>query len=107
MISNRSRLATYASVLVLLVSIVVIIGAKPVQRTTAKNQIAKRAKDHLVVHEWGTFTSIAGKNGVALEWKPLNGTSDLPSFVYDVGGLANSTKGRFATCETGAKSSTL
>jgi hypothetical protein len=91
MISNRSRLATYASVLVLLVSIVVIIGAKPVQRTTAKNHITKRANNRLVVHEWGTFTSIAGKNGVALEWKPLNGTSDLPSFVYDVGGLANST----------------
>lgn len=91
MISNRLRLATYASVLVLLVSIVVIIGAKPVQRTTAKNHITKRANNRLVVHEWGTFTSIAGKNGVALEWKPLNGTSDLPSFVYDVGGLANST----------------
>lgn len=91
MISNRLRLATYASVLVLLVSIVVIIGAKPVQRTTAKNHITKRANNRLVVHEWGTFTSIAGKNGVALEWKPLNGTSDLPSFVYEVGGLAVGT----------------
>jgi hypothetical protein len=36
----------------------------------------------LVVHEWGTFTSVAGKNGVALDWRPLNGASDLPKFVY-------------------------
>ena len=34
------------------------------------------------VHEWGTFTSIAGKDGQAQTWRPLNGSSDLPSFVY-------------------------
>jgi hypothetical protein len=33
------------------------------------------------VHEWGTFTSIAGKDGAALEWQPLNGSTDLPAFV--------------------------
>src|SRR5256884_9075430 len=38
--------------------------------------------DLLVVHEWGTFTSIAGKDGVALEWRPLNGATDLPKFVH-------------------------
>lgn len=37
---------------------------------------------HLVVHEWGTFTSIAGKDGVALEWRPLNGSAELPKFVH-------------------------
>jgi hypothetical protein len=36
----------------------------------------------LVVNEWGTFTSIAGKTGVAIDWRPLNGASDLPNFVY-------------------------
>lgn len=40
----------------------------------------------LVVHEWGTFTSIAGKNGVAIDWRPLNGASDLPKFVYTATG---------------------
>jgi hypothetical protein len=39
-------------------------------------------KNHLVVHEWGTFTSISGMDGVALEWRPLNGPSDLPRFVH-------------------------
>ncbi len=40
----------------------------------------------LVVHEWGTFTSVAGKNGVAIDWRPLNGASDLPKFVYTMDG---------------------
>lgn len=96
---NRSRLLTYASVAVLLVASITIVAqtkAKPVQRASAKNQIAKPARDRLVVHEWGTFTSIAGKNGVSLEWKPLNGTSDLPSFVYDTSGLAKATGLRHA-----------
>jgi hypothetical protein len=35
----------------------------------------------LVVHEWGTFTSIAGQDGTAAEWLPLSGPPDLPCFV--------------------------
>jgi len=32
-------------------------------------------------HEWGTFTSIAGRDGSAVEWLPLTGSTDLPGFV--------------------------
>lgn len=35
----------------------------------------------LTVHEWGTFTSIAGADGQAVEWSPLTDSTDLPSFV--------------------------
>jgi hypothetical protein len=35
----------------------------------------------LTVHEWGTFTSIAGHDGQAVEWSPLTGSTDLPGFV--------------------------
>jgi hypothetical protein len=35
----------------------------------------------LTVHEWGTFTSISGKDGRAIYWLPLTGSTDLPSFV--------------------------
>lgn len=35
-----------------------------------------------VAHEWGTFTSVQGSDGVQLEWNPL-ATTELPSFVYD------------------------
>jgi hypothetical protein len=36
---------------------------------------------HLAAHEWGTFTSIAGKDGRSAEWLPLTGSTDLPAFV--------------------------
>ena len=35
----------------------------------------------LTVHEWGTFTSVAGPDGQAVEWLPLTGSTDLPGFV--------------------------
>jgi hypothetical protein len=35
-----------------------------------------------VAHEWGTFTSVQGADGIQLEWNPLVAT-DLPKFVYD------------------------
>ena len=35
----------------------------------------------LTAHEWGTFTSVAGPDGRAVEWCPLTGSTDLPSFV--------------------------
>src|SRR5262245_34957837 len=36
----------------------------------------------LVVHEWGTFTSIAGADGQAVRWMPQAGPTDLPCFVH-------------------------
>src|SRR5262245_36990231 len=35
----------------------------------------------LAVHEWGTFTSVAGPDGQAVTWQPLSAASDLPCFV--------------------------
>ena len=35
----------------------------------------------VIVHEWGTFTSIAGEDGRPVEWQPWRGPSDLPCFV--------------------------
>jgi hypothetical protein len=35
----------------------------------------------LTVHEWGTFTSIAGEDGTAVEWVPRQAPSELPCFV--------------------------
>jgi len=40
------------------------------------------ATEGFVAHEWGTFTSVQGADGVQLEWNPLV-TSELPKFVYD------------------------
>ena len=52
----------------------------------------------LVVHEWGTFTSIAGENGMALEWHPLKATNDLPSFVHDFPTISNANGIRHGAC---------
>jgi hypothetical protein len=54
------------------------------QNTKAKFSTLVPKEQKLVAHEWGTFTSIAGDDGIALEWRPLNGASDLPKFVYSV-----------------------
>jgi len=35
----------------------------------------------LTVHEWGTFTSVAGADGRAVEWSPQTDSTDLPGFV--------------------------
>jgi hypothetical protein len=39
----------------------------------------------LEVHEWGTFTSVAGEDGSAVDWNVLGGKDDLPGFVNDRG----------------------
>ncbi len=36
----------------------------------------------LVIHEWGTFTSIQGSDGNLMYWNPFE-TDELPRFVYD------------------------
>jgi len=46
----------------------------------------------LTVHEWGTFTAIAGKDGRAAEWLPLGfprypASTDLPQFVEHINGV--------------------
>ena len=40
------------------------------------------AAPNYVAHEWGTFTSVQGADGVQMAWNPLSVT-DLPSFVHD------------------------
>ena len=39
----------------------------------------------LTVHEWGTFTSVAGPDGSATDWDALGCKDDLPTFVNDFG----------------------
>jgi hypothetical protein len=42
------------------------------------------AGDHpgLIVHEWGTFTSVVDERGLPMMWRPFDEPSDLPRFVY-------------------------
>src|SRR2546425_729211 len=41
----------------------------------------------VTVHEWGTFTSVAGENGQAMAWRTYGTPDDLPCFVERFGGF--------------------
>jgi len=48
------------------------------------DQVSEEPKGELIVHEWGTFTTFSGSDGVFLDFRPLaNEVSDLPPFVMD------------------------
>lgn len=50
----------------------------------AASTVATQPSD-LTVHEWGTFTSVAGEDGSAVDWDALGCKNDLPGFVNDFG----------------------
>src|SRR2546425_1300499 len=66
------------------------------------------AIENYVAHEWGTFTSVQGADGVLLPWNPLE-TTLLPKFVHDwnkpgldrrpAGALNRDTKSLFVTLQ--------
>jgi hypothetical protein len=49
--------------------------------TVASSTPSNRWPTELTAHEWGTFTTVAGENGLAIDWLPLGGPTDLPCFV--------------------------
>jgi hypothetical protein len=48
----------------------------------APSLVAQPSNQEFVVHEWGTFTSIAGAGSETLEWTPYRGGAELPRFVH-------------------------
>src|ERR1700683_5097215 len=54
----------------------------------------------LVVHEWGTFTSVAGSDGSAVPWAPLSGTPDLPFLVEQLSSQNSKLELGFVRMET-------
>lgn len=61
---------------------IILVGL--VTAITAAIRLPSRAfpaTDQLAAHEWGTFTTVAGEDGRAIEWLPLSGPTDLPCFV--------------------------
>jgi hypothetical protein len=58
-----------------LATVAVVIGA----------EIRNNPPAALTVHEWGTFTSVAGDDGGAVDWDVLGGKDDLPGFINNRG----------------------
>jgi hypothetical protein len=68
---------------VLLLAAVCAVAA-PAALPSASDALRTRDPQALIVHEWGTFTSIAGADGNAVQWLPANGPADLPCFVREI-----------------------
>ena len=62
-----------------LIAVVAALLVAPV--VMASVSVVPRLGVGLVAHEWGTFTSIAGQDGRAVQWLPHTGPTDLPNFV--------------------------
>lgn len=62
--------------------------------TVAAVAQSQTTRPGLTVHEWGTFTSVAGQDGQSVNWTPLNGPQDLPCFVAHQNLAAIQVKGR-------------
>jgi hypothetical protein len=78
-------LAVLAASFVLLTGVTLAVGTRPQSESNASPlscapSPAGEAPPPLVVHEWGTFTSFSGSDGVKLEFRPLV-DQDLPRFV--------------------------
>jgi hypothetical protein len=69
--------AARSLVLIPLLSCLVFSGSAVTGHTAGQGL----SNPNLTVHEWGTFTSIAGPSGQAVQWLPQSGSADLPRFV--------------------------
>ena len=67
-----------ARTIALLVAVLTLIAMPGVTSFASKDAVAGPG---MTVHEWGTFTSVAGADGKVAMWLPLSGPADLPCFV--------------------------
>ena len=71
------------AILLLVVSMLLVVAAwRHPGEATATAPPDNAEPEPFVVHEWGTFTTFSGADGVRLDFRPLQ-TNDLPSFVLD------------------------
>jgi hypothetical protein len=61
--------------------------------TTALARPSTNDHTEVTVHEWGTFTSVAGEDGMPVPWANFTASQDLPCFVYNFGGTKWSVPG--------------
>src|SRR5690349_2430750 len=63
------------------VSVFALAGATALSSVSTLATPGGRPAQNFTVHEWGTFTTVAGRDGRAIDWLPLGGPADLPCFV--------------------------
>ena len=90
---------------------VVVTGTTAIVAARAQAGGDQSRASAMTVHEWGTFTSIAGESGQAVQWNPLDRPSDLPCFVTllnptSIKAEAHMTRSRVRETDTGTTAST-
>ena len=64
------------------VSLAALVAGLVTASTLSPHAIAwQESPSDVTLHEWGTFTAVAGEDGQAVTWLPLSGPTDLPCFV--------------------------
>jgi hypothetical protein len=67
------------------IGLLVVLSAVVLAMTAlvaARDQAVDRPQvSSMTVHEWGTFTSVAGESGQSIQWTPVAQPTDLPCFV--------------------------
>ncbi len=82
---KKSAWFVVSSILVVLVS----LGAHEALQETHATTTNPSDDGNFIVHEWGTFTTFSGSDGVFLDFRPLAAKeSDLPDYVLDRGSLS-------------------
>lgn len=76
----RNIVGPMSIAVVLTISAVAQVKPVPVPLPEAHKQLPQDSS--FIVHEWGTFTSFSGSDGVSLDFRPLV-EEDLPLFVMD------------------------
>ncbi len=75
----------------MLVALMLLVSGIGLRPTSGLAQVSPPTEDSnthaastgkLIVHEWGTFTTFSGSNGVHLDFRPLR-DQELPHFVFD------------------------
>ncbi len=77
----------------LISTVLILVAAISTYSITAKEtkpDSSPSVADDLIVHEWGTFTTFSGSDGVFLDFRPLAQESDLPPFVLDRASFSSS-----------------
>src|SRR5262245_51038504 len=83
----------FTKIVILLVIAVILFT--PINTTIGIQNAESLEKGQLIVHEWGTFTTLSNANGTQQYWYPLIGPSELPGFVY---GRKSLSQGRCYKC---------
>jgi hypothetical protein len=69
----------------LFLSLVALLAAALIATASMPKSSVPKSADELAgglkVHEWGTFTSVAGEHGAPVSWRTFGGPDDLPCFV--------------------------